>query len=226
MSATRKASPAVVSRGSGKTATTSAPAIGSRMSAVVSMGQRTATNTTTRTQTANAIATAYVRRRPDWTRATSPPTWIVPDPISSSERSITGSSTLRRSATESATAGRRRARRRARRSRACAPARARRGVRDELASDGTPAARIPPTSPARRRSRSSRSPRRRSDRRATRPFRRSSGERLPDAGMTTSPPIVASTVRIPTGTSIEAALAVPLVRVLGRELAARRKTVK
>ena len=79
MSATKNASPAVVSRGSGRIATTSAAAIGRTMSAVVSTPQRTATNTMTRTETANAIATAYVRRRPDCTRATSPPTWIVPD---------------------------------------------------------------------------------------------------------------------------------------------------
>ena len=32
-----------------------------------------------RTATANAMATAYVLRSPDCTRATSPPTWIVPD---------------------------------------------------------------------------------------------------------------------------------------------------
>src|SRR5262249_60351773 len=66
----------------------------------------TATNTTMRTDTATASATAYARRRPDWTRATSPPTWMVPEPTSSSDRSTTGSSTLRRRAFESATAGR------------------------------------------------------------------------------------------------------------------------
>ena len=58
MSAAKKASPAVVSRGSGRIATTSAAAIGRTMSAVASTPQRTATNTMTRTDTASATAMA------------------------------------------------------------------------------------------------------------------------------------------------------------------------